>query len=170
MLLTSMLCLGMAHGTFGQSDKKARKTANKDTYDWRYELQCIGTGAQGTYLLKVWSYSKKPDVAIEQAKKNAVHGVLFKGFSGSGAGCTQRPLTNNPNLEQEKDIFFKDFFANGGKYLKFVNLTGDGSVSPADRKKVGKEYKIGVAVSVSKDLLRKDLEDAGILKSLGSGF
>jgi len=36
--------------------------------------------------------------------------------------------------------------------------------------KVGKEYKIGVVVSVSKDQLRKDLEAAGIIKGLSSGF
>jgi GTP-sensing pleiotropic transcriptional regulator CodY len=35
---------------------------------------------------------------------------------------------------------------------------------------VGKEYKVGVTVSVSKDQLRKDLEAAGVIKSLGSGF
>ena len=37
--------------------------------------------------------------------------------------------------------------------------------------KVGKnEYKVGVVISVSKDLLRKDLEAAGIIKGLGAGF
>ena len=149
---------------------QAKKKANKDTENWRYEIGCVSTGAQGSYLIKVWSFSKKPNVAIEQAKKNAVHGVIFKGFSGGGAGCTQKPLTNNPALEQEKEIFFKDFFADGGKYMKFVNVTGDGSIAAEDRIKVGKEYKIGVVVSVSKDELRKDLEAAGIIKSLNSGF
>ena len=33
-----------------------------------------------------------------------------------------------------------------------------------------KEYKIGVVVSVSVASLRKDLESAGIIKSLSSGF
>jgi len=149
---------------------QAKKKANKDTENWRYEIGCVSTGAQGSYLIKVWSFSKKPNVAIEQAKKNAVHGVIFKGFSGGGAGCTQKPLTNNPALEQEKEIFFKDFFADGGKYMKFVNVTGDGSIAADDRLKIGKEYKIGVVVSVLKDELRKDLEAAGIIKSLNSGF
>jgi GTP-sensing pleiotropic transcriptional regulator CodY len=36
--------------------------------------------------------------------------------------------------------------------------------------KVGKQYKIGVLVSVNVALLRKDLEDAGIIKSLNAGF
>ena len=50
--------------------------ANKDTEAWRYEIESVQTGTQGSYLIKVWSYSKKPDVAIEQAKKNAVHGII----------------------------------------------------------------------------------------------
>jgi hypothetical protein len=70
----------------------------------------------------------------------------------------------------EKQEYFDDFFADGGKYLKFVNVTGDGSVAAEDRLKVGKEYKIGVVLSVNVDGLRKDLEAAGVVKSLSSGF
>jgi len=152
------------------SNAQAKKKADKDTKNWRYEIECVSVGTQGTYLVKVWSYSKKPTVAIEQAKKNAVHGVIFKGFTGQGAGCTQKPLTSNPALEQEKAAFFDEFFADGGKYMKFVSVSGDGSIAAGDRIKIGKEYKIGVVVSVSKDELRKDLEAAGIVKPLGGGL
>ena len=149
---------------------QAKKKANKDTENWRYEIECVSTGAQGSYLIKVWSFSKKPSIAIEQAKKNAVHGIVFKGFTGQGAGCTQKALAGSASIDQEKEAFFDEFFADGGKYMKFVNITGDGTVAAEDRIKVGKEYKIGVIVSVSKDELRKDLEAAGIIKSLNSGF
>ena len=54
--------------------------------------------------------------------------------------------------------------------MKYVSESGDGNVDAGDRVKVGKEYKIGVLVSVSKDALRKDLEAAGIIKGLSSGF
>ena len=151
---------------------QAGKKADKDTKLWRYEVQCVGVGNEGTKLIKVFSYSKKADVAIEQAKKNAIHAMIFQGYNGnSGSGCpTQKPLTNNPALEQEKAEYFDSFFADGGKYMKFVSVSGDGSIDAADRMKVGKEYKIGVVVSVMYDLLRKDLEAAGIIKGLSSGF
>src|SRR6218665_3221980 len=151
---------------------QAGKKADKDTKIWRYEVQCVGVGNEGTKLIKVFSYSKKPDVAIEQAKKNAVHAMIFKGFNGnSGSGCpTQKPLASNPSIEEEKKEFFDAFFADGGKYMKFVSVSGDGQVAAEDRMKVGKEYKVGVVVSVMYDLLRKDLEDAGIIKGLSSGF
>jgi hypothetical protein len=146
------------------------KKANKDTEAWRYEIEAVQTGIQGTYLIKVWSYSKKPNVAIEQAKKNAVHGIIFKGFAGTSTVPGQKPLSSNVNLEQEKSDFFKPFFDEGGKYLKFVSLSNDGAVAAEDRMKIGKEYKIGVIVSVNVSGLRKDLEAAGIIKSLGAGF
>jgi hypothetical protein len=149
---------------------QAKKKADKDTKAWRYEIEAVQTGVQGTYLIKVWSYSKKPNIAIEQSKKNAVHGIIFRGFAGKNSVPGQSALTNNPNLEEEQAEFFEDFFSDGGKYLKFVSLTNDGAVAAEDRIKVGKEYKVGVLISIRKEELRKDLETTGILKGLGAGF
>ena len=49
-------------------------------------------------------------------------------------------------------------------------MSNDGAVAAEDRMKVGKEYKVGVIVSVNVSALRKDLEAAGIIKSLDAGF
>ncbi len=153
------------------SQARAKKKAMRDMEAFRYEIECVGTGVQGTYLIKVWTYSKKPKVAIEQSKKNAVHGVIFKGFAGGGRGCTsQKPLASSPDVEDQFSEFFDKFFADGGDYYKYVSLSNDGSIDSEDRLKVGKEYKIGVVVSVMKDALRKDLENAGIIKPLDAGF
>ncbi|MFM7684268.1 MAG: hypothetical protein ACKO7P_16240 [Bacteroidota bacterium] len=149
---------------------QSKKKADKETTQWRYEIEAVGTGTQGTYQIKVWSYSKKPETAIEQAKKNAVHGIIFKGFPDKDRVKGQKALAQSPNLEQEKEDFFKAFFKDGGKYQKFVTLTNNGAIAAGDRIKIGKEYKIGVVVSVNVTELRKDLEDAGIIKGLGSGF
>ncbi len=148
----------------------SKKKSKKDTHNFRYEIECIGEGKQGTYAIKVFSYSKKPKVAIEAAKRNAVHGIIFKGLAGGK--CVNKPaLARNPNLEQEKADFFKSFFANGGKYSKFVTTSTDGAIEAGDVTKVSKkEYKIGVNVSVNVNLLRKDLEAAGIIQGLGSRF
>ena len=149
---------------------QSKKKADKDTQAWRYELEAVGVGVQGTYQVKVWSYSKKVNTAIEQAKKNAVHGIIFRGFAGKDRVPGQKALAANPNIENEKVDFFTDFFADGGKYLKFVSLVNQGAIGAGDAIKVGKEYKVGVVVSVNSSELRKDLEAAGIVKSLGAGF
>ncbi len=164
------LLLVIIIGIVTVTNAQAKRKADKDTETWRYEIEVVQTGTQGTYLIKVWSYSKKPDVAIEQAKKNAVHGIIFKGFTGKSTVPGQKALATNVNLEEEKADFFKPFFDDGGKYMKFVSLSNDGAVAAEDRMKVGKEYKVGVIVSVNVSALRKDLEDAGIIKSLGAGF
>ena len=162
--MLTIFCIGFA------VNAQKKKKADKQTMEWRYEIEGMGVGTKGTYLIKVWSYSKKASIAAEQSKKNAIHGVIFKGFSDIKGGQSQKPLARDPNVEEEKKEFFSDFFADGGKYMKFVSLTNDGAVGAGDRIKVGKEYKVGVIVSVQKEMLRKDLEAAGIVKGLASGF
>lgn len=146
----------------------AKTKANKETTQYRYEIECAGNGVQGTYLVKVWSYSKKANVAENQCRKNAVHGVIFKGYgAGVDNQCVgQRPLVQTPGAETENDIYFKSFFADGGEFQKYASIVAGTTESI----KVGREYKVGCVVSVRKDELRKALEAAGIIKSLGFGF
>ena len=160
LLLTAAICLPMTAATIRQ------KKADKDTNQSRYEIECAGNAIQGTYLVKVWSYSKKASVAENQCRKNAVHGVIFKGYGG-GQGCvSQRPLANQPGVEDQYKDYFKEFFAEGGEFQKYASIM-EGTVETV---KVGREYKVGVVVSVRKDDLRKALEAAGIIKTLNSGF
>ncbi|MCL2290304.1 MAG: hypothetical protein FWC34_06330 [Bacteroidetes bacterium] len=162
-----LIIIALCTVTGFSQNKKAKKKADKDTHIFRYEIECAGVGTAGTYVVKVWSYSKKPFVAFDQAKKNAVHGILFKGFPASNA-CrqAQRPIAN-PGVEQEQAEFFRHFFRDGGEYLKYINASGN---SARETIKVGKEYKVSAIISVAKDQLRKDLETAGIIKELSSGF
>ena len=140
--------------------------ANKDTERFRYEIECAGNGVQGTSLVKVWTYSKSAKIAERQAMKNAVHGIIFKGFASTKPGCvSQRPLVTKVGAEEEFSDFFNLFFDDNGDFRKYVSVTGGREVT-----RVGKEYKIGVIVSVSKDQLRKALEEAGVIKKLSSGF
>ncbi len=55
----------------------SRKLKNSDTQKFQYELEGVNNGMQGTYLVKVWSYSARPKADLEACKKNAVHGVIF---------------------------------------------------------------------------------------------
>lgn len=143
-----------------------QKKADKDTNQFRYEIECAGNAIEGTYLVKVWTYSKKASVAENQCRKNAVHGVIFKGFGG-GQGCvSQRPMAGGPGAEVQYKEYFDSFFANGGEFQKYASIMG----GTTETVKVGREYKVGVVVSVRKDDLRRALEAAGIIKSLNSGF
>ncbi|SRX74550.1 hypothetical protein [Aequorivita antarctica] len=154
-----------------QAQWKKEKT-KEDTKIWRYDIECEGIAKQGAKLVKVWSYSKNPKHAISSAMRNAVHGIIFKGYAGGGQGCTSfQPLVKDPSVEEEHKEFFDAFFAEGGEYLKYVSAATDGSIAPGDRLKVSKrEYKIAAVVTVMSDQLRKRLEKENIIKSLSSGF
>lgn len=130
----------------------------------RYDIEGVETGTQGTCLVKVYIYTKKGEAPSELIKYAAVHGVLFRGFSGKGFG-TQKSLAR-PEIEKQKSEFFSAFW-NNGDYLAFATIVN----AVADRIKVSKkEYKIGAVVSVSKDALRKTMEEAGIISGLNSRF
>lgn len=143
------------------------KEQKKVTKEWKYDIECAGTGSEGTFMVKVWSYGKKANIPAEEAKKNAVHGVLFKGFAGA-QGCTaQKAIVKDPATQNDKADFFDKFFDKENTYLKYASII---STTP-EIIKVGKnEYKVGYVISISKDQLRKDLEAAGIIRSLSSGF
>jgi len=149
-----------------------KRAAQKDTKAWKYEIECVGIGKPGTKVIKVWSYSNKASVAKMQAKKNAVHGIIFKGYTGGGRGCTsQKPLATDPNVEQQKEEFFDNFFnINGGKYMKFVAISGDSTPEVIKVKIKGFKYKVGIVVTVMTNNLRKNLEAAGVVRGLSSGF
>jgi hypothetical protein len=155
-----------------EAQRRAKKKADEDTKNWRYEIQCMSVSTEGSYIIKVFSYSKNKNVAIEQSKKNAIHGVIFRGIPQNEIGCvSQPPLSRHPNLEEKNRDYFESFFSENGEFQRFVTLTTDGAVAPGDRLKVGRrEYKIGLIVSVDIAGLRKELESAGIIKGLSSGF
>ena len=117
--------------------------------------------------MRVWTYSTKPTIAEGQAGKNAVHGIIFKGFPSSMDGTRivgREPLINDPEIEEANKDYFKEFFKTGGAYQRYVSYIGNGI--PDQQIKVGKEYKIGVVVIVLVDQLRKRLEDDGIIKAM----
>lgn len=158
-LLVMALCMPASAGL-------RQKKANKDTNQFRYEIECAGNAIQGTYLVKVWSYSKTASIAENQCRKNAVHGVIFKGYGG-GQGCvSQRPMAPSPGVETQFEEYFKSFFSDGGEFQKYASIMS----GTTETVKVGKEYKVGCVVSVRKDDLRRALEAAGIIRGLSTGF
>jgi len=160
LILSAVLCLNVNAASSKQKD------ADKDTKAYRYEIECAGNAQPGCYLVRVWSYSKKRDIAEKQCRKNAIHGVLFKGFSG-GRGCTaQRAIVSTPGAEDQNAKYFETFFADGGEFMKYGSIIA----GTTEVFKVDKEYKVGCTVTVYKDLLRKCMEDAGIIKAFNAGF
>lgn len=162
-LLVLMMCLPLVAGAGNRKEQKA----DAETEAWRYEIEYVSNSNSNDAIVKVWSYSKKPQVAAEQSKKNAVHAVIFKGIPAKDRYIGRKPLVSGA----KDDAFFNGFFAEGGDYMRFVALTNSGALGGGDVLKTSKkEYKVGVTVTVMVDDLRKYLEEKGVVRKLGSGF
>ena len=130
-----------------------------------YTIEGAGTGVQGTYLVKVTMMAKKANTVTDQdLLRCAIHGILFRGFTSTENRQHQRPLAGSALNEQQYADFYNGFFQQS--YQQY----GQAVSSSRSVTKVGKEYKITSVVSVTKDQLRKDLTQQGVLKGLANGF
>ena len=127
-----------------------------------YEISGAGSGTEGTCLVRVYVYGNASDASIKRA---AVHGVIFRGFSGTSSGAVQ-PAMASETLEETFHDFFKSFLDENGACQNYA------SIVPAsyERIKTQKGTKVGAVVQVMRAALRTELEKQGIIKSLSSGF
>lgn len=149
----------------------SRKVVNSPASRYyNYDPIVVEVGTQGTVIIKAWGIAPTVSEAKEEVKKNAVHALLFKGFSNTASvnSTDLRPLLTEPNAEQKYSDYFRSFFAKNGKYSKFVQFTdGLGEIEPGNKIKSGKLYKVAVTVVVNRQLLLKELEQSGIKKTFG---
>ena len=129
----------------------------------QYDITGAGSGTEGTILVKVYVYSKS--VKDEDLKRAAVHGVVFRGCSGNQSGARQ-PAMASITAEADNASFCEAFFASDGPCQNYATIIA-GSY---DRVKTQKGYKSGAILQIDKTALRKELEKAGVVRSLSSGF
>lgn len=129
----------------------------------QYDITGAGSGTEGTILVKVYVYSKS--VKDEDLKRAAVHGVVFRGCSGNQSGARQ-PAMASITAEADNASFCEAFFAADGPCQNYATIIA-GSY---DRVKTQKGYKSGAILQIDKTALRKELEKAGVVRSLSSGF
>ncbi len=144
------------------------KKIDPQAAQWKYDIECAGIGQTGEYLIKIWVYNSKAIVPVEEIKRNAIHGVIFRGYTANTVcNTSQKPLVKDSSIQYEKQDFFNVFFGKEQPFLKYASIV---SSIPEVIKISKKEFKVGYVVSVSKDLLRMDLEKAGVIRGLSSGF
>ena len=129
----------------------------------QYDITGAGSGTEGTILVKVYVYAKS--VKDEDLKRAAVHGVVFRGCTGNQGGARQ-PAMASATAEADNATFCAKFFAVDGPCQNYATIVG-GSY---ERVKTHKGYKSGAILQIDKTSLRKELEKAGIVRTLSSGF
>lgn len=131
-------------------------------------MECTQITGDGNYIIEVQSRGRNIEKATESALKDVVKGVLFEGITGSSINRiqTQKPLVQDADVRLEKQDYFQHFF-NSGDYRLYVEALPN--IPPRVVKVVG-GYKVKVSVILKKQLLRRRLENDGVIKSLGSSF
>ncbi len=142
-----------------------QKKGKKNVESYQYDIEYVKTLGDGMVSVKVWTYHKKVNANLEECRKNAVRGVIFKGYAGGGAAHSA--LVKDVTVIAHHQEFFDLFFANNGDYGRFLSNIQNGSIETV---KFGKQYKTGIVATINMKSLRKHLEAAGIIKGLSSGF
>jgi hypothetical protein len=130
---------------------------------FNYDITCEQVGRQGTQSLIISSIVANQDEGIANARKHAVHAILFKGVS-SGP-CTVPALVSRDEYEANKDYFMNMF--NSFMYERFIASASD---TPRDVIYVGRNVKVSSNVNVQRNDLRSQLVKDGVIKSLNNVF
>ena len=153
---------------FSQTNSN-RKVTEDRTRNWQYESICSESGGTGSsYLIEVTSYVGDVRLALNQAKKNAIHAVLFKGVSGNNLGCTAKePLIKN-GVYNDNFEYFEDFFYNTRQYNQYA--TSPSGSAESTKKLKRKMNRVTFIISVNVDELRKKLEYDKIIEPMGAAL
>ena len=130
---------------------------------YNYETECMNTEMDGSETLRAWGSGRNKRDALEQAKKNAVRDVLFKGIRNGNGECSSRPLMTEVNAAERYESYFNTFFKDGGEYTNFISMR-DTKNRSYDSESTGQQDKYGTVVRVLRSKLKEKLIQDNILK------
>ena len=122
-----------------------------------YQVECFSLTNDGYVELKVSNLINPTEYQIEQASIDAIKAILFTGYSSTKCQ-TQTPLLNSTEAKDNFKKIQSSFFSKKGPWKNFV------------RNSSGKNIENGLLIMISKEQLRKYLEDTKIIKKLTNGF
>ena len=132
-----------------------------------YQTQFITVETDGYITIKIWDTKKGSKYNFLQARKDAIHAILYSGIAGGNGNITQPPILNNTEAQNNFKNIEKSFFHKKGKWSMFVRSSATETTLPSN---LGNTNWKVYQVSISKNELRKYLTDNKIIKSLTTGF
>jgi hypothetical protein len=132
-----------------------------------YQTECVSLENDGYITIKIWDAKKGNNYKPIQARKDAIHSILYSGISKANSCSTQLPILNKTEEQENFQTIQKNFFEKKGSWASFTRSSVTETTLPTF---IGnKNWKV-YQVSISKNELRKYLEDQKIIKSLNNGF
>ena len=132
-----------------------------------YQTECLDTESDGYVTIKIWDQKKGVRYRLKQARKDAIHAILFSGISGGNGCITQPPILNTTEDKENFKTIEKGFFAKNGNWSMFTRSSETYNTS---KNRLGIKTSKVYQLSISKNELRKYLEENKIIKSLNNGF
>lgn len=132
------------------------------------EPECLGIEFDGSVTLRSWGTGRNRIDAVNQAKKNAVYYVIFKGINKGDPNCNPRPLLSEINSEIKYEDFFNLFFSDkNGDYKKFCSAKKERLRNKIFRKGMrdSKRVTYSVVVNVNRSNLKEKLQHNGLIKN-----
>ena len=130
---------------------------------YTYKTECLGAELDGSQTLRAWGTGKNKKDAIEQAKKNAIHDILFQGIHDGQSKCSVKPLLTEVNAADKYEDYFNAFFQDKGSYQTFVSGEENGRTTRI-QEAIKNQLKYGIVVRVFRSELKRRLQADGILK------
>jgi len=132
-----------------------------------YQSECNSLNTEGYVILNIWESKSFKTFNTDKASKMALHAVLYSGVAGTKSCSTQPPMLNTEKEVSNFKNIEKKFFSKHGEWSRFTrsSLYEENS---SDNSKLSKPKKF--QVYVSKNELRKYLEENKIISKLKKGF
>lgn len=124
----------------------------------QFDVRCTGIEGNGMVQLIVTNSQLGPKYKVELAKKDALYTVLYTGVSGCGK---VNPLLNSAESIEKFKKIERSYFSKNGKWSKYTRQ----STANTNSGPIGQHV-----IAVDLPVLRKDLENLNIIKSLTNGF
>ena len=119
---------------------------------YTYKTECLGVELDGSQTLRAWGTGKNKKDAIEQAKKNAIHDILFQGIHDGQSKCSVKPLLTEVNAADKYEDYFNAFFQDKGSYQTFVSGEENGRTTRI-QEAIKNQLKYGIVVFRTKKTL-----------------
>ncbi len=128
------------------------------------KVECVNLELDGSITVRVTGSGRNKKDAMEQAFKNAVYNVIFKGVKTEDRNAAiSRPLIFEVNAEEKLADFTKVFFKDKGKYTDFISTKDCRPVTSVHNSQ-GDQVEWTTVVRVLRPELQKYLIQQNIIK------
>ena len=123
----------------------------------------LSANYDGSYVLRVPVRARNAAVGFADAKRQAVHDVIFKGAQAASNGISDvKPLVFDKNAQEKHEDYFNALFKDNGAWTKYCSLQ-DRRTNTSSFERTNTQMVQTVTVTVDRAGLKRRLQADGII-------